>query len=76
MAILFTLYLFSIGLSSSQPLLLPGLDRYFKYIKGAFSLKIYALIYLCYMAVIYAVMNIMTVRYLRKSPAWLIKEGG
>lgn len=56
--------------------LLPVLDGIFKYIEGAFSVKIYALIYLCYMAVTYAVMNIMTARYLRKSPVALIKKGG
>lgn len=55
-------------------LLLPGLDPVFKYIRGAFSIRVYALIYLSYMAVTYAVMNIMTVLYLKRSPVDLIKK--
>lgn len=55
-------------------LLLPALDGIFPYIAGAFSAKIYVLIYVCYMAVSYIVMNIMTIRYMRRSPVDLLKR--
>lgn len=55
-------------------LILPILETYFSYIRGAFSLKIYLLIFVCYIAISYIVINIMVVFYLRKSPVDLLRR--
>lgn len=53
--------------------ILPILSEVFAYIEGAFSPRIYLYIYLLYMVISYVIMNIMTIRYIRRSPVELLK---
>lgn len=54
--------------------LLPLLGKIFEYIEGAFSFKVYGLIYLCYILISYFFMNVITVKYLRNQPIDLLKR--
>lgn len=54
--------------------LLPFLGEIFEYIEGAFSLKVYVLIYLCYIIISYAIMNSIIVKYLLNEPISLLKK--
>lgn len=65
--------LFLICLVSWMMWILPSLGGIFKYMQGAFSAKIYFYIYLLYMVISYSIMNVMTARYIRRSPVELLK---
>lgn len=54
--------------------LLPLLGKIFEYIEGAFSFKVYGLIYLCYILMSYLFMNVITVKYIRNQPIDLLKR--
>lgn len=65
--------LFAVCLVSWILWILPALGNIFPYIEGAFSPKIYIILYLIYMIISYAIMNIMIAGYIRRQPVDLLR---